>query len=647
MHQKKRLTALFLAISITVPNGVFASSYTLFRAAEIKNDSVSFNQGHFGELSPKECSLSTYACAEVNVIKTESPVGDFSTSSDQVRVIQNSTKNLTLVEYATTTPKGVVNSYKLFERKDTTWSNGTLISLPFTLGDIIWDTTGNSVVFIDKVASKGTYQAVLYTLKTNAQTPFWFDSLGNNKKLSPDGTTFTYYLPALTNETKTKAMVMWRLQNNKMVESRFEYTVPEAWELNLDVNRLSHFSPSGERFAFIEDKSGYQHIRLVPNRTTAIADALPVTWPELNTVADLFFVDEATLLIVANTISNPYDWSLYEYTIKTKSSKKVVSDVSIMYPLEATPNGGVFFARTDGPNMKPVVYFPNTNSLKNFTGLEVAKDTYQHEEKIIRFDDGMSGVLITKNNSDKAKDQPVIVWLHGGPYRQTNTGFHSYPSYATYDWALQEMVEAGAHVLKLDYPGSYGYGNEYAYSILRHNGSIEPKAIMKALKEVQSAKKFSGDVYIMGNSYGGYLAPKLLTQYPKQIKGAIAINGVYEWQTLLDTLQTSIFNIHFGGLYDARTNKKTYQVASITNNLKKLSKQDEILLVTSTADKTINPEQAYTFYDLLKKKKKSVEHVLLKDESHVLTRVDSNETLCSEVFQFIDLRKFSGACTLN
>jgi dipeptidyl aminopeptidase/acylaminoacyl peptidase len=152
----------------------------------------------------------------------------------------------------------------------------------------------------------------------------------------------------------------------------------------------------------------------------------------------------------------------------------------------------------------------------------------------------------------------------------------------------------------------------------------------------------------MGNSYGGYLAPKMLTMYPKEITGAIAINGVYDWRTLLEDLQTSIFNIHFGGLYNQNNaTKERYAVASITDNIDALTKKDKILLVTGTADRTINPQQAYTFAKLLKSERKNVKSVLLKGEDHVLTQVSSNVTLCSEVFKFVGLKKFKNACTLK
>jgi dipeptidyl aminopeptidase/acylaminoacyl peptidase len=167
--------------------------------------------------------------------------------------------------------------------------------------------------------------------------------------------------------------------------------------------------------------------------------------------------------------------------------------------------------------------------------------------------------------------------------------------------------------------------------------------VMKAIEFVKKEAKIN-NVYLTGNSYGGYLALKTIVSYPKEIKGIMSINGVTDWSSLLIRLRTSIFNVDFGGI-PSKNNKNLYNQASIIKNVDNLTDQ-RIIIAQSEKDRTISPTQAYTLNDLLKQKNKNVTLVTYPDEDHVFSKKSSIEDLCRQLFNLSNLST-ENRCKMN
>ena len=149
---------------------------------------------------------------------------------------------------------------------------------------------------------------------------------------------------------------------------------------------------------------------------------------------------------------------------------------------------------------------------------------------------------------------------------------------------LETAREADVGVLKLDYPGSAGFGRVFAESITGKVGVKDATDARAAILDFATRNGYQ-NIYLVGNSYGGYLAMKLLVDNPGDYKGAMSIAGVADWTTMLTALDNSIFNVQFGGTAQD-DNFDEYAKASIYNNVAKLSGQ-KIVLVHGTEDKTI------------------------------------------------------------
>jgi len=162
-------------------------------------------------------------------------------------------------------------------------------------------------------------------------------------------------------------------------------------------------------------------------------------------------------------------------------------------------------------------------------------DTAKPERKIF--------YLFAPSQSESGKDDPLIVWLNGGPGCSGLDTFIAENGPAVFDVdektiKLNEFSwNKKANVLYLESPVGVGY----SYSTLGKDdlASDDEKSAVDNLAVMLSfRKKFpeyeNNDFYISGQSYGGiygpYLATKILEDGTfKSFKGLIIGNGVTDW----------------------------------------------------------------------------------------------------------------------
>lgn len=402
--------------------------------------------------------------------------------------------------------------------------------------------------------------------------------------------------------------------------------------------RIFSVSPDSKTLAYLDDEAGTPMVTLVDlqNQTGKTIKGAILSKKQY-TVADFLMIDHRTLLFIANR-ENPLTWSLFSYDTKTKAVTTIMRHVS--YGERLTMVGGkVVFLRVTGASVQPTVYNPKNRGTRD---LPIPFDNKLSHEiprgSVSQYGDSY-GALSTPAKTSLKVSHPLILWLHGGPYRQTSAGIHPYQSYGVYDWVLEEARKNGAIVLKLDYSGSYGYGTAKANALKGKVGIRDVDDVTNALASIkrQLAGKYTiGEVHLVGNSYGGYLALKGITSKPSLFSGAFSLNGVTDWSTLLANLNDSIFNQLFEGI-PGEENDHLYDNADILYHLGGLSAKHTITIVQATEDSTIDPKQADLLADALTTKGKPFTLIKIPKEDHVFSKASSITTICTSLLASLHL----------
>ncbi len=465
---------------------------------------------------------------------------------------------------------------------------------------------------------------------------------GSALTLSSTGRYLAWYKPATLNGTGQRCYFVADTTTGTTAQT---CDTVAYWDLVSEDNRVFSFAPDDSALLFRSDRDGYQSLYRI-----ALGKGLPATLtPERlilrpYQVADMAYIDANRVAVVANR-ANATSWGLWSFDPAKQTMSLIADSASYGVPLKRFANY-VSFART-GPNgVTATLYNVNSGSV---TGADqLAQTTVPAGTAVTApatqatLADGSRYALWTP--SSVKKTTPIVIWLHGGPYRQISTaGYHPFSSYGSFDWMLEQVRLSGAIVAKLDYPGSYGYGRAYAESLTGNVGAKDVAAVRGLISALRSKYGSSAPIYLVGNSYGGYLANKALVEMPSSVAGIYAISGVSGWEELVAANPNTIFSAQFknavAGLQDP-----LFAKAEVLLKADKIGSQ-KILLAHGDRDTSVSMSQTTTWEQVLKVAKKNVQATIYAGEDHVFTKPANIADLCKKAIGLVG-GNANGRCQL-
>lgn len=434
--------------------------------------------------------------------------------------------------------------------------------------------------------------------------------------LSPDGKKLAYFV-SNSEPYKWYGLYVLESDDGKKLE-RFDLV--GGWELVTDNGKLFDFTSDSSKLVYLDDRSGFQQLYLVDlsqNQQSLFGEPL-ITRPY--TVIN-FLVHGNIAYFIANR-ENPFKWGLYGLDLNSRHLTLIAPEVLYTNNLVMAGDYLIFTIVEDGAGVVRT-FDTEKRMMVNLSGIATATIPVFESEEVIT--ESLAGIFKpAAKQSNKA-----IIWVHGGPYRQASSHRHPYGSYATYDWMLDEMISAGVNVFKLEYPGSFGFGRSHALDLVGNVGFSDVLAVERAVDFLHNHG--IKEIYIFGNSYGGYLALKSLSEMPDKIAGAVAVAPITDWAELVGKMGLSFFSVHFGGL-PGEANQPLYEKSRF---ISKLDDADvPALIFHGELDRQIPFEQS----DFLLKNLASnnrIRYFRVRNQGHVISGVSQNEAICSVLADFI------------
>lgn len=478
-------------------------------------------------------------------------------------------------------------------------------------------------------------------------TPFDYSSIQDTKRVMFRGHSvsgrFVYYYQHADAKNEYRRHVLIDTLAGKTYETKSAVTF---LDLMTEQDRLFSVSPDEKTLLYLDDREGSPAIYYVDlaHLKTKSMKGSRIT-KSTYSVADFIAYDKNTIYFIANR-SNPLSWSLYRYDMPTMSLERVAENISYGGTMKMIGTS-IVALQIRGSSVVPIIYDHKEKKISYLSfpqTLGISNDAPPY--KIVHYG-SLWGTLSYPAHDATRKSHPLVIWLHGGPYRQGSLTYHSYLSYGVYDWILNEARKSGAIIFKLDYSGSYGYGRNFIESLKSNVGKRDVNDVITALvaakKEISKKYKIS-DVYLAGNSYGGYLSLRSMVAYPKQFAGAFSINGVTDWPALLTDLDNSTFNEYFNGIPGTK-NKALYAKADILDRGADVRPEQKTVLVQAEKDNTIAPVQAELLKLSWSAAGASVELIKIQGEDHVFYKAGSIKTICQALFKFLAIDKqMTGKC---
>lgn len=282
-------------------------------------------------------------------------------------------------------------------------------------------------------------------------------------------------------------------------------------------------------------------------------------------------------------------------------------------------NAPVYWYLYDRPGKKATVLFSNRPQLEKYKLSSM---------KPIEFTarDGMTlyGYVTTPAGLE-AKNLPMVVFVHGGPWGRDVWGYSSY---------AQWLANRGYAVLQINFRGSTGYGKKYVnagdrqWAGAMHTDLLDGKDW--AVKQgIADPKK----VCIMGGSYGGYATLAGVAFSPDAFACGVDIVGPSNLNTLLKTIPP------YWSTILATFHKRMGDSEDLLKAQSPLFKADQIrapLLIGQGAnDPRVNKAESDQIVAAMRKNNKPVEYYVFPDEGHGFARPTNNMAFNAVAEEFL------------
>jgi dipeptidyl aminopeptidase/acylaminoacyl peptidase len=240
--------------------------------------------------------------------------------------------------------------------------------------------------------------------------------------------------------------------------------------------------------------------------------------------------------------------------------------------------------------------------------------------------DGMTiyGYLTTPAGME-AKNLPMVLFVHGGPWARDDWGYNRY---------AQWLANRGYAVLQVNFRGSTGYGKKYVNAGDRQwAGAMHTDLLDGKDWAVKQGVADAGKVCIMGGSYGGYATLAGVAFSPEAFACGVDIVGPSNLNTLLKTIppywSTLLSTFH----------KRMGDSEEVLNAQSPLFKADQIkapLLIGQGAnDPRVNKAESDQIVAAMRKNDKDVQYYVFPDEGHGFARPTNNMAFMAAAENFL------------
>jgi dipeptidyl aminopeptidase/acylaminoacyl peptidase len=426
-----------------------------------------------------------------------------------------------------------------------------------SVSDISWSSDGASIYFtasdpktkeeIEREAAKDDVFAFDENYK---QTHLWKLDVASGKeeritegdysirsyRLSADGTKIAFHRspsPLIDDGDEAEVWVMDAGGGGGVQLTR--NSVPEsAAEISPDGSTVLYLSDSSDEFVFYHNRN----IFLVPvggGASRLILEDMPyqvmqAQWSE----------DGKSIFFVANMGVHS---ELFEVDVATEELEQLTEGKHSVGSWSYLPSAKRHVFKIDEPTNAGDVYTLALEGGSAPTRITTVYDYLARDFKLPRQEaiqwkgeDGVTveGLLYYPLDYEEGKRYPLIVQTHGGPRSSDRFQFGSWSRY------VQVQTAMGYAVLKPNYRGSTGYGDDFLRDMVGHYYRQSHLDVMTGVDHVIEMGIADGDrMAKMGWSGGGHMTNKIIT-HTDRFKAASSGAGAVNWISMYGQSDTRI-----------------------------------------------------------------------------------------------------------
>lgn len=280
------------------------------------------------------------------------------------------------------------------------------------------------------------------------------------------------------------------------------------------------------------------------------------------------------------------------------------------------------FSRSERSLGRILVFLPKENKIVVQADFSANVDAESFRKtKLVNYptkDGYQVEAYITMPKGENAKNLPVVIYPHGGPFARTYFGYDSY---------VQYLASRGYVVIEPNFRGSVGYGRKHLLSAKAAIHSLMVDDIVDSAHwAIKTGLADKEKVYIMGFSYGGYAGLMASIKYPELFSAVVSYGAPVDIKSQMKAYKknNNDFAYEFWDEMVIGEDKSRNHIKELSPIERIADIKVPVIVMHGEDDAVVSVEQAEEFKKKAENKNKLIDVAILKDEGHGV-RLKSNK----------------------
>ena len=234
-------------------------------------------------------------------------------------------------------------------------------------------------------------------------------------------------------------------------------------------------------------------------------------------------------------------------------------------------------------------------------------------------------------NMENAKNLPVVINPHGGPWARDSWGFNP---------EIQFLANRGYAVLQMNFRGSTGYGRKFFEASFKKWGREMQDDITDGTQWlIDKGIADRTRIAIYGGSYGGYATLMGLVKEPKMYAAGVDYVGVSNMFTFMKTIPPywePMLEMMYEMVGDVEKDSTMLREVSPVFHVDKI--KAPLFIAQGANDPRVNVDESDQMVKAMKEKGVEVEYLVKKDEGHGFRNEENRFEFYRAMEKFLSLQ---------
>lgn len=321
---------------------------------------------------------------------------------------------------------------------------------------------------------------------------------------------------------------------------------------------------------------------------------------------------------------------LYSFTLEGKTLTLLETPVDIIEKMQVMKSGTIYLlgrSATVPDNLYRLEAGKKWERLTNNHVLGVRRQDMVEPDVITytSFDGMEIEALLFKAKAENDNGH-TIFWPHGGPQAAERKFFRA---------MFQAFLNRGYSIFAPNFRGSTGYGASFVKLVEQdwgHGPRLDCVAGIEWLFENNITEKEK--LFLVGGSYGGYMALLLHGRHPDYFKAVVDIFGVSNLFTFVESVPEHWKPMMERWIGDPVRDKERFIKDTPITYLDTMTKP--MLVIQGAKDPRVVKEESDQIVAQLKEKGRDVTYVVLEDEGHGFTKKENEINVYQQMLDFLE-----------